>query len=127
MSATLRIVLTTLPDAETAGRVAHELVEARLAACVNVLSPCRSIYRWQAPDSENEPSAVSSLQPKVSERPGNVQEDEEIPLIIKTTAESYPALESFLRARHPYQIPEILAFDVAAGLPDYLRWAAAQL
>ena len=105
MSSTLRIVLTTLPDAEIASRVAHELVAARLAACVNVLSPCRSIYRWQ----------------------DTVVEDGEIPLIIKTTAECYPALETFLRARHPYQIPEILAIDVAAGLPDYLSWATAQL
>lgn len=99
----LRLVLTTLPNAEIAGRLAHELVEARLAACVNVLSPCRSIYRWQ----------------------DAVQEDGEIPLIIKTTAERYPALETFLREKHPYQIPEILAFDVNDGLPDYLRWAAA--
>jgi periplasmic divalent cation tolerance protein len=99
----LRIVLTTLPDAETAGRLAHEMVEARLAACVNVLSPCRSIYRWQ----------------------DVMQEDGEIPLIIKTTADRYPALETFLRERHPYQVPEILAIDVNDGLPDYLRWAAA--
>ena len=99
----LRIVLTTLPDADIAGRLAHELVEARLAACVNVLSPCRSIYRWQ----------------------DDLQEDGEIPLIIKTTAERYPALETFLRERHPYQIPEILAVDVSDGLSDYLRWAVA--
>ena len=99
----LRLVLTTLPNAEIAGRLAHEVVEARLAACVNVLSPCRSIYRWQ----------------------DAVQEDGEVPLIIKTTAERYPALETFLREKHPYQIPEILAIDVNEGLPDYLRWAAA--
>jgi len=99
----LRLVLTTLPDAEIAGRLAHELVEAGLAACVNVLSPCRSIYRWQ----------------------DAVQEDGEIPLIIKTTAERYAALETFLRKNHPYQIPEIIAIDVNDGLPEYLRWAAA--
>ena len=99
----LRLVLTTLPDAEIAGRLAHELVEAGLAACVNVLSPCRSIYRWQ----------------------GAVEEDGEIPLIIKTTAERYAALETFLRKNHPYQIPEIIAIDVNDGLPEYLRWAAA--
>jgi periplasmic divalent cation tolerance protein len=98
----LRIVLTTLPDAESAGRLAHAMVEAGLAACVNVLSPCRSIYRWE----------------------DAVQEDGEIPLIIKTTFERYPALETFLRQNHPYQTPEILAIDVADGLPDYLRWAA---
>jgi periplasmic divalent cation tolerance protein len=99
----LRLVLTTLPNAEIAGRLAHELVEARLAACVNVLSPCLSIYRWQ----------------------DAVQEDGEIPLIIKTTAERYAALETFLRENHPYKVPEIIAIDVNDGLPDYLRWAAA--
>lgn len=98
----LRIILTTLPNAEIAGRLARELVESRLAACVNVLSPCRSIYRWQ----------------------NDIQEDEEIPLIIKTPRECYPALETFLRERHPYQLPELLAIEVVDGLPDYLRWAA---
>ena len=99
----LYLVFTTLPDAETAGRLAREMVEARLAACVNVMSPCRSIYRWQEA----------------------VEEDGEIPLIIKTTHQQYPALETFLRANHPYQVPEIVAIDVNDGLPDYLRWAAA--
>ncbi len=75
----------------------------RLAACVNVLSPCQSVYRWQ----------------------GNVQEDGEIPLIIKSTAELYPALESYLRQNHPYTLPEIVALDVAQGLPEYLSWVAA--
>jgi periplasmic divalent cation tolerance protein len=98
----LRVVLTTLPDAEIAGRLAREMVEAKLAACVHVMSPCRSVYRWQ----------------------GAVQEDGEIPLVIKTTAAGYAALETFLRQNHPYEIPEILALDVAEGLPDYLRWAA---
>lgn len=107
----LRIILTTLPDAEIAGRLAREMVEARLAACVNVLSPCRSIYRWR---DGSEPG----------DRLESIQEDGEIPLIIKTTVERYPALETFLRENHPYQIPEILAIDVAAGLSDYLRWAA---
>lgn len=99
----LRIVLTTLPEADLAAQLAREMVEAGLAACVNVLAPCRSIYRWE----------------------GNTQEDGEIPLIIKTTAARYPDLETFLRQRHPYQVPEILAIDVVDGLPDYLRWAAA--
>ena len=105
----LRVVLTTLPDAESAGQLARELLDARLAACVNVLSPCRSLYRWRDSGEETD----------------SVHEDGEVPLIIKTTAERYPALETFLRERHPYQLPEIIAIDVAAGLPDYLSWAAA--
>ncbi len=98
----IRLVLTTLPDAETAGVLARGLVESGLAACVNVLAPCRSVYRWQ----------------------GAVQEDGEVPLFIKTTAELYPALENHLRERHPYALPEIVALDVAAGSPEYLRWVA---
>ncbi len=128
----LRIVLTTLPDAEIAGHLAREMVEAGLAACVNVLSPCRSIYRWQesrAPGSENTseppPEGAESILGRPGDRLGSIREDGEIPLIIKTTAERYPALETFLREHHPYQIPEILAIDVNDGLPDYLRWAAA--
>ena len=98
----IRLVLTTLPDAEIAGVVARSLVEAGLAACVNILTPCRSVYRWQ----------------------GDVREDGEVPLFIKTTAELYPALETYLRSRHPYELPEILALDVAAGLHEYLVWVA---
>ncbi len=97
-----RLVLTTLPDADSASKLARELVEARLAACVNVLPACRSYYRWQ----------------------DDIQEDGEVPLFIKTTTELYPALETYLRQHHPYELPEILALDVAAGLPDYLRWVA---
>ncbi len=78
------------------------MVEMRLAACVNILAPCRSVYRWQ----------------------GNVQEDGEIPLIIKTTVELYPALETYLRQRHPYDLPEIVALDISQGMPEYLSWVA---
>ncbi len=98
----IRLVLTTLPDAEIAGALARSLVEAGLAACVNILPPCRSIYRWR----------------------GHVQEDGEVPLFIKTSAELYPALETYLRSRHPYELPEILALDVDTGLHDYLQWVA---
>lgn len=95
-----RLVLTTLPDAESAERLARGLVEARLAACVNVLAPCVSFYHWQ----------------------GDVKQDGETPLIIKTRAELYPAVESYLRQHHPYELPEIVALDIVAGLPDYLHW-----
>lgn len=95
-----RLVLTTLPDLEIARKLAQGLVEARLAACVNVLAPCRSFYRWQ----------------------GDVKEDGEVPLFIKTSAELYPAVESYLRQNHPYDLPEIVALDIAAGLPEYLLW-----
>lgn len=99
----IRLVFTTLPDAEVAGKLARTLVEMRLAACVNILSACQSVYRWQ----------------------DNVQLDGEVPLIIKTTAELYPALETYIRQQHPYALPEIIALDVDQGLPEYLTWVSA--
>lgn len=97
-----RLCLTTAPDPETAERLARGLVEQGFAACVNILAPCRSVYRWQ----------------------GAVQDETEIPLLIKTTAAAYPALETWLRAQHPYELPEIVALEIEQGLPDYLRWLA---
>jgi periplasmic divalent cation tolerance protein len=98
------LVMTTLPDAATAERIAAELVAARLAACVNVLAPVRSVYRWQ----------------------GAVETADEVPLLAKTTRERYVALEAALRAAHPYELPEIVALPVAAGLAPYLEWVAAE-
>jgi periplasmic divalent cation tolerance protein len=96
------LVLTNLPDRAAAERLADLVVEKRLAACVNILAPCRSVYRWK----------------------GAVQHDEEHPLLIKTTAERYPELEKALRAVHPYELPEIVAVPVERGLPAYLEWVA---
>ena len=98
------LVLTNLPERAAAERLAGLLVERRLAACVNILAPCRSVYRWQ----------------------GAVRHDEEHPMLIKTTAERYPALEQALRAGHPYELPEILAVPIERGLPAYLQWVAAE-
>ncbi|HXL76479.1 MAG TPA: divalent-cation tolerance protein CutA [Burkholderiales bacterium] len=98
------LVLTNLPERAAAERLAGLLVERRLAACVNILAPCRSVYRWQ----------------------GAVRHDEEHPMLIKTTAERYPALEQALRAGHPYELPEIIAVPIERGLPAYLQWVAAE-
>ncbi len=98
------LVLTNLPERAAAERLAGLLVEKRLAACVNILAPCRSVYRWQ----------------------GAVQHDEEHPMLIKTTAERYPALEEALRSGHPYELPEIIAVPIERGLPAYLQWVAAE-
>ena len=97
------LVITNLPDAESARALATTLVEQRVAACVNVLAPCQSIYRWE----------------------GKVEEAEEVPLLIKTSAARYAALEEAIRAYHPYELPEIVAVRVEKGLPDYLAWVAA--
>jgi periplasmic divalent cation tolerance protein len=98
------LVLTNLPDRDSAEKLADRLLEGREAACVNILAPCRSVYRWK----------------------GAVQHDEEHPLLIKTTRERYPALEAAIRAGHPYELPEIIAFPVTLGLPAYLQWVAAE-
>jgi len=98
------VVITNLPDRAAADRLAGELVERRLAACVNILAPCRSVYRWK----------------------GAVQHEEEHPMLIKTTAERYPAIEAAIRAGHPYELPEIVALDVVHGLPAYLAWVSGE-
>jgi periplasmic divalent cation tolerance protein len=98
------LVLTNLPDRAAAERLAGALVEQRVAACVNILAPCRSVYRWK----------------------GAVQHDEEHPLLVKTTAERYPALETAIRAAHPYELPEIIAVPIERGLPAYLAWIDAE-
>ena len=98
------LVLTNLPDRAAAERIAEALVEQKLAACVNILAPCRSVYRWK----------------------GGLQRDEEHPLLINTTAERCPALEQALRAAHPYELPEIIAVPIERGLPQYLAWVAGE-
>ena len=98
------LVLTNLPDRAAAEALAAQLIERRVAACVNILSPCRSIYRWR----------------------GEVQRDEEHPMLIKTTLERYAALEQAIRAGHPYELPEIVAVPIERGLPEYLRWIAEE-
>ena len=98
------LVLTNLPDRPAAEKLAEALVQERVAACVNILAPCASVYRWK----------------------GVVQHDEEHPLLIKTTREAYAALEAAIRARHPYELPEIVAVPIERGLPAYLDWLAAE-
>jgi len=98
------LVLTNLPDIVAARSLAEHLVALRLAACVSILTPCRSIYRWQ----------------------GRVENAEEVPLVIKSTTERYPALEAAIREKHPYELPEIIAVPIDLGLPAYLAWVAAE-
>src|SRR5258707_13785474 len=98
------LVLTNLPERAAAERLADALLEQRLAACVNILAPCRSVYRWE----------------------GALQHDEEHPLLIKTTAERYAALQRAIRAGHPYEIPEIIVVPIEHGLPEYLESVSAE-
>lgn len=98
------LVLTNLPDEQTAGQLAQRLIEERVAACVNQLAPCTSTYRWQ--------DAIETAT--------------EVPLLIKTTRTAYPRLEQLIRAAHPYELPEIIAVPVTAGLPAYLDWVGRE-
>jgi periplasmic divalent cation tolerance protein len=97
------VVLTTLEKQEDGERLARLLLEGALAACVQILPPMISIYRWQ----------------------GAIEQATEILLLIKTTAAAYPRVETVIKENHPYQTPEIIALPVAAGLADYLSWLTA--
>ncbi len=94
------MVITNVPDAVTAERMAQHLVDSNAAACVNQLAPCVSTYRWQ----------------------GKIETASEVPLLIKTTVSAYARLEAAIHAAHPYELPEIIAVPVSAGLPAYLAW-----
>ena len=98
------LVLTNVPERHLAEQLANTLVESRLAACVNVLSPVTSVYRWD----------------------GKVAREAETPLLIKTSSARYAALELAIRERHPDELPEIIALPVQGGLTAYLNWVLAE-
>ncbi len=98
------LVITNCPDEETANAIALAAVEDKLAACANLLPRVQSVYRWQ----------------------GAVESASEIPVLLKTTAAAYPALEAKIRDLHPYEVPEIIALPIARGLSAYLNWVAAE-
>ena len=94
------LVMTALPDMESARNIAHRLLDQKLAACISVMPAMTSIYVWN----------------------GEVCESGEYLLLIKTSVPRYSTLESFLREQHPYELPEIIATEITHGLPDYLGW-----
>jgi periplasmic divalent cation tolerance protein len=94
------VVLITAPNQEVAKTIARALVEERLAACVNLVPGLTSIYRWQ----------------------GEVVEDQEVLLIVKTTTFAFPRLKERVLALHPYTVPEIIALPIAEGHGAYLSW-----
>jgi periplasmic divalent cation tolerance protein len=96
------IVLTNLPDRAAAVQLAQELVARRLAACVNVLAECTSVYRWK----------------------GAIESAAEVPVLIKTRAGRYAEVEAAIRSLHPYELPEIVAVPVRHGFDEYLQWVA---
>lgn len=94
------IVLVTVASREDGERVAEALVGEHLAACVNIVGPIRSIYRWQ----------------------GEVCRDDEFLLLIKTTQAGFARLESRVKELHTYDVPEVVALPIAAGSAAYLDW-----
>jgi periplasmic divalent cation tolerance protein len=103
-SADACVVQTTLPSAEAARAMAEALVDARLAACVQVLA-VQSTYRWE----------------------GAICKEAEQLLTIKTRRSAWPALAAWMQANHPYAEPELLCLPVLAGAPGYLAWIQAQV
>lgn len=98
-------VSTTTARKDEAEQIARALVEERLAACVQVIGPITSIYRWQ----------------------GCVETSEEWLCLVKTRQDHYPQVEASIRKNHPYEVPEILAVQVVAGSPAYLAWLEGQI
>lgn len=96
------LVLTNLPDTNSAEKLAEILITKQLAACVSQLSPCTSMYQWQ----------------------GKIEKTNEVPMVIKTTRHHYAALEAAILAHHPYELPEIIYVSIDGGLPAYLAWVA---
>ena len=95
-----RVVLSTASNAEEAHTIARSLVEKQFAACVNIVGPIQSVYRWK----------------------GEVEEAHEFLLLMKTTADNISRLRDELARLHSYEIPECIALEIESGLPAYLEW-----
>ena len=94
------LVLTTFPDIDTAQQMSQEMVQAKLAACVNIVPAEQSIYMWK----------------------GEICKETEHIAIIKTTDNRYSELELYIKEQHPYELPEIITTPITAGSQDYLTW-----
>jgi periplasmic divalent cation tolerance protein len=100
------LIYTTWPDAESAHAFAVEAVEARLAACANILAPMVSVYRWE----------------------GTVEQAQETPMLLKTIHASVEPLRALFLERHPYDTPAFVALEIRADAssPDYVNWLEAE-
>jgi len=99
------VILVTAGSEAEAEKIAKALVEERLAACVNLVSPLRSIYRWE----------------------GKIADGREWLLFIKTQADKFSAIASRVKALHSYQVPEVIALPIVAGAEAYLRWLGDEI
>ena len=100
----LLLVITILPDMEAAKALARRLIDLNLAACVQLQPGVQSIYRWD----------------------GRVCEEQEVALLVKTTAAQWPAISAFIKQNHPYDVPEIIAQPITQSHTDYARWVIAE-
>ena len=99
------VVYCTCPDKDVAVRIAQALVEQGVAACVNLLPGVQSIYRWQ----------------------GQIENDEEILLLIKSDSAHFELLREAILRLHPYELPEIIGVPIHQGHPEYLEWITKSL
>ena len=104
MSTPVRVILCTVPSEDVGVQIARQLVDEQLVACVNILPGVRSIYRYQ----------------------GKVEDDRELLLMMKTSADRLDTLIPRVRALHPYEVCEVLALEVTAGSQPYLDWVLAE-
>jgi len=102
MADEILLALSTFPGAETAQRIAEQLVREHLVACANILPSVQSIYEWQ----------------------GKLEKTEETLVFFKTTSTRWPDLQARLNSLHPYDVPEIVVVRISDGLPEYLRWVS---
>lgn len=98
------MVMSNAPDQASAQVLARTLVDAKLAACVNILPAVQSVYRWQ----------------------GQIEQADEVTLLIKTTRQNYAQLQQALVSAHPYDVPELIAWPITEGYAPYLQWVAAE-
>lgn len=94
------LVMTTTAGSITAKKIANELVEKRMASCVQILPSIHSVFRWK----------------------GRIEHQEEHLILIKTARTCYSSVESIIKGLHPYEVPEIIALPIVGGLPEYLAW-----
>lgn len=94
------LIVTNFPEKKQAMAFANKIIDDRLAACINILDACISVYSWQ----------------------GKTESAEEIPVLIKTQKQHYAKIEQAIKTMHPYELPEIIIVPITGGLPAYLQW-----
>jgi periplasmic divalent cation tolerance protein len=105
VQAPIQVIFCTAPDLEVARSLSRAVVETRLAACVNLIPQVASIYRWE----------------------GEVREEGEVLMVIKTAQDKVAQLSDFLVAEHPNEVPEVIAFNVRGGSEDYMKWVVEEV